>query len=155
MSNVTSTANLSQASETCNANSDCITGFCLYGFCSLKSNGDSCVHNYECDSAQCVNGKCKKASLWQLIDSGKDSLAGDDDNTNNFISIAIILAIVAGVVAGSMGNVLGVLLAIVSFYAGAIFFTSVGWLSSWILIILIVMGIMGTIVLIFLKQSSG
>lgn len=139
--------------EACDNSSMCQSGFCLYGYCSGKSAGMDCTYDYECVSGSCVDGRCRKPSLWQNIDAGKDETFGDDVETNNLISICTMTLVGGSLVAS--GSIFGAVAGIgLAFVIGA-FFTWVGWLSAWIFIVFIIVLIIGGVVVVLLKYGNG
>lgn len=127
---------LKENNDFCSVNSDCVTGLCNMGRCSQKGGGSSCNNDFECLSGSCNGWVCSAPSLWQTIDSGKTSLFGNDEFTNDFISLLIAFLVFALIFGGSvylsqMGA--GLIVGGASFMALCIFFAIVGWLSPFIL----------------------
>lgn len=133
---------------TCIHNSDCQTGLCEYNICVKKGTNALCTTNSECMSGVCNFGKCTKPSLWVSIDTSKDELAGDDTSTNNLISITIMIV---SMVAISIA--VHAFWGIFAFMAEAIFFTLVGWLSTFILFGIFFVGLV-TIIIIFMTGGE-
>ena len=145
-------SDLALSGEACDNNSMCVTDYCIYGYCSEKGQGMECVHNYECISNLCRNGKCTKPSAWDNIDASKDNIMGDDEETNNLVSIATMVlfggtVMVSGGIIHAIGGILIVLL------LGG-FFAWVGWLSAWIFVICMIITIIGGFIVIFLKSQG-
>ena len=128
-------SDLKGVGEKCVNDSVCFTDYCLYGVCSLKSTSLECDFDYECLSGVCFNGECTKPSLWERLDASKKESFGDDVNTNNGISILVMIFTGLGFGAG---GVLGILLGFILIMVEAFFFAYVGWLSGWIAFVLIV-----------------
>lgn len=142
------------AGEGCGTNSSlCQSGFCLYGFCTLKGTASECSFDHECVSNSCVSGKCRKAGLWDTLDAGKDESFGDDTNTNNLISLVTMATIGYGLMA--TGNPFAMIAGVMIIFGFGAFFVSVGWLQFWIFMLMIIMGVaFGTVVLL-LKMGQG
>lgn len=140
--------------EPCVVDSDCESGYCIYGFCSLKEAGVGCEGDWECASGYCdpISHKCTKPSLWDSLTIGKEGYFGDDVNTNNLISIAIIVFTAGPVMVAG-----GVLAVVGGIFLGVIemaFFAFVGWLSAWIFVVGMIVLIIGGFVVIFLKAQG-
>jgi len=119
--------------EACANSSSCASQKCLYGYCSLKDAGENCHSPTECLSVVCLDGKCTKPSLWQSVEAGKDGVFGDDEKTNNFLSLATIVVVCGSVmVAGGIPGIVG---GIVLSLLMSAFFAYVGWLSAWFFVV--------------------
>ena len=127
---------LADVNSPCNSASECNSGKCLNGFCSLKVASEVCSANAECLSGSCVNTMCTKPSIWQLVDGSKTEQFGDDSNSNNFISLFLMLFIM-GVMIFVGRNAIAVFAGIIVFIVLGFFFTIVGWLSPFILLAMI------------------
>ena len=137
----------------CEEDSDCATGNCEYGICSKKGGLENCDIDGDCISGICLNGKCTKPSIWAGIDASKDQLLGDDDSTNNFISLFFIFGLCALFVV--KGGKSGVLPAVGVFFFGSIFFAIVGWLSPFIMIGNLIAGLVMFVVIMMLRGPSS
>lgn len=147
-----------QVGERCQDNWECFTSFCNYlSQCAKKSFGAGCNSSIECVSGKCAGNKCTKASLWQNIDATKQEATPKDTNSDNMISLVICLVLALAVTAGMAymgGGIYSLLGGGVMFFIGLVFFTMVGWLSPFILVVAII-----ALVLIFafiiLIKSGG
>jgi hypothetical protein len=147
-------ATLFGVDKPCTSDSECISGKCIMGYCAAKMGGEACLNDYECLSGFCTNGVCERASLWQNIDSAKDSVAGDDTNTNNLVSLIIIVILtIIPIVYGR--NVLSVVVGMGVFFCLTLFFTIVGWLSPFILVGCIITLLVGIVLIFMLGGSSN
>jgi hypothetical protein len=120
----------------CTSDSDCVSGFCSGGKCSPKNGGSSCSQNLECLSNLCNNGVCSDASFWTSIDATKTSFFGNDEATNDFISLLISFVVFVAIFGAAIYlNMMGAGLVIggAAFMALSIFFTIVSWLSPFII----------------------
>ncbi|MDD5059418.1 MAG: hypothetical protein PHQ60_16295 [Sideroxydans sp.] len=134
----------------CTTDADCEYGLtCEYGVCSPSGHGEECDDDDDCISGDCVGGYCSKPSTWDLMDASKNQQFGDDTNTNNFIALGIMIAL-----AGMLGFYAGIWVGIASFFMSAIFFVMVGWLSGFILIGLLIVGVIA-LFFSFMAHSSG
>ena len=125
----------------CETDDDCADGLkCEYGICTKLGFNEECTSDDDCISGSCINGRCTKPSLWQGIDKSKDQMMGDDTNTNNLLSIIIML-----IVSGLIGYYFVVWGGIASLFILAIFFTMVGWLSGFILVGLLIVGVIALV----------
>jgi len=127
-----------QIGDRCSLDWECYTGYCDYlHSCSRKSWRTPCVNDFECVSLKCSAGFCSKATLWQNVDASKDEGVGDDEATNNLISItvSIFMGLVVGFVLFKIGGgwVAAVGAGVVTL-AMMFFFVIVSWLSPWILV---------------------
>jgi len=143
-----------QIRQSCSQNSDCITQFCQLGICEAKGFNEACSNDVECLSKKCSGGKCDKPSFWQIIDSAKTDLFGNDEISNNAVALLIsfvVFVIIFGlsIYLGQMGT--GLIVGGGAFIALCIFFTIAGWLSPFILFgeILIIAAV------VFLAWLSG
>lgn len=135
-------------------NSLCWTGKCRYGKCEAKYSGEACLQNYECLSNRCVGNFCTDAGTWVNIEASKDSMFGGDIMTSNFISIVIMIVSAGMIAVGTGGNIFGIALGIGVFYVEMLFFTIVGWLSPFILLGGIMLGLI-LFVFGFLASQRG
>jgi len=134
----------------CTTDADCEYGLtCEYGVCSPSGHGEECDDDDDCISGDCKGGYCTKPSTWDLMDATKNQQFGDDTNTNNFIALGIMIAL-----AGMLGFYAGIWVGIASFFMTAIFFVMVGWLSGFILIGLLVVGVIA-LFFSFMAHTSG
>jgi hypothetical protein len=137
--------------DPCDDDNDCDCTNCEYGFCALMGGSENCLINGTerddcCLSGVCTFDKCTKASMWAGMVASKNQQFGDDANTNNFISLFFIFAISGFLM--YYGNVIAGIFAL---YLLSIFFVIIGWLSSFILIGIILTGLIA----IFFKSVIG
>lgn len=144
--------NLLGNGEACINSTECITGNCLYLFCTPKTTGEGCISNNQCLSAHCNNGKCLKAGLWAGIDNTKDEWVGTDDDSNNFISMLTLIFIGGSLIAS--GSFIGVAVGVGFIFGLGAFLTSVGWLSFWIYALMLIGAIIGGTIMIIFKMGS-
>lgn len=134
--------------DPCETNSNCKLGVCELGYCKLAVGRQYCDQQADCLSGVCRNNLCTKAGLWRTVDDGKTQNFGDDNDTNNFLAITLMLIISGMIIAGTR-SFTGVLISSGAFIVLAIFFTIVGWLSAFILLgIFIVMLIIGFLLVV-------
>lgn len=145
-------SNLSIPGEPCNRNDECVTGLCEYHSCVRKRVGMGCTYDYECMSGECLHGSCTKESYFDMIDATKDQQFGDDENTNNALSMIFMIGVV--VILIWWGGKVGALASIPLFYVMGFFFTIIGWLSVFILVGFIIAGLIVAVLLFMLKGSS-
>lgn len=145
-----------QVGESCAEDWECFTKLCNYlHLCDRKGFLAPCVSNVECQSGVCTNGKCTKPSLWTTIDQTKTDTAGNDEATNNLVSIiiALVISIALMVVCWRLGA--GELSAVaggVNFIIAMFFFTLGGWLSPFILIGLVIVMVLVIVFGVILRQ---
>lgn len=138
-----------QTGEYCGKDSSlCISGWCEYQFCGLKPGKIACVFNNECASGVCAGGHCTQPSLWNGIDASKSVFFGSDTSTGNII--ALFIMIVSAIASASVSP----LLAPFVFVAEAVFFAVVGWLSVFILVGIILVGIIAGALAIMLNTGG-
>lgn len=136
----------------CESSDDCLSGKCEGGYCVLKLGKESCTSNSQCLSGECVNGKCSKPSAWDLIEATKDETVGDDPNTNNFLSLFLMIGITAVIVFAGRSGV-AVFIGILIFLVLSFFFAIIGWLSPFILLAELI-GVLAIVVFLFLIRAS-
>ena len=150
--------NLSDTGEECTEEDDCLFGKCVLSMCTLKGTNELCDINGDCISGVCkVNGKCGKATLWDNIDNTKNATAGDDENTNNLVSILISLFLAGSIIilcAKAGAGLLSAGAGIFIFVACMGFFTIVGWLSGWILLLMIMCMFLIIVILAILGRGG-
>lgn len=142
----------------CSIDNDCLSGFCQFSQCKLKTSMMSCSQSSQCVSGQCINSKCTMQSLGQGIVASKNEWFGNDSITNNLIAI-IILIMVTLVCANSIGKYSqnGIFTGIMSigiFFICGIFLTILGWLSVFFLLALFVMILLIVMTVIFLGSGG-
>lgn len=138
--------------EPCTSSDSCASGYCEYGQCVLKITGYPCTSSSQCMSNDCHNGLCTKPSLWEMISQSKKENFGSDSNTNNFLSIFIMIAVPAVIIIASGGASIGILISLAIFYVLGFFFAIVGWLSPFILIGMVVVSL---IIMVFAFMIKG
>ena len=147
---------LAYIGEPCLTDAGCLVGKCLFGTCVLRGYLEPCSYDVECMSQRCLNNKCTKPSAWQLIDTAKTDIAGNDDNTNNLLALFLSTAFgvfVAIVIAGFTGAaVIAAGVGALVFMGFLVFFTFVGWLSAFILLGVIIM--MALIITLYIILGS-
>lgn len=147
--------NGSSVNSPCKINSDCLTKNCEYGVCSFKGGLQDCIDDYECLSGECTNNLCSKPGWFTQLDHTKDTQIGDDDNTNNLLSLGVSIVLASVFVAGSGGSIIGVILGLVFGFVSLGFFTAVGWLSAWIFFaLLIAMTLLSFLAIIIFKGGQ-
>lgn len=152
--NATEESNIKLGSgETCINDTECITGHCLYNFCTPKDAGIECSSDVECLSASCVKGKCLKASLWQMIDQAKNDNVGDDEATNNLVSIVTLIFVGGGLI--SSGTIVGVGIGVGFVFLAGGFLAYVGWLSFWIFGLLVVGALIGATIILAVGMGKN
>ena len=104
-------------------------------------------------SNDCRNGKCSKPSLWQSVDVGKDDSFGDDENTNNLISLTTMATVGYGLMASGNPFAMAGGFFIVVGLGG--FFVNVGWLSFWIYMVMILGALIFGIIVMGLKMGGN
>ena len=125
--------------EICTDNSECDSGYCLGGVCTLAPEGYSCTSDDQCTSGDCSNGECTKPAVDDALEGFFASMLGDDPATLNFIAIMIIVIIFALVSAslfymtGSAG--ISVVIGGVASLLACLLLLVWGWLSGWIFLI--------------------
>lgn len=150
-----------QLGEFCNTDWECFTGLCSFIHqCVKKGWSVACTNDYECVSYHCNNGKCTKPTLWDSATAVKDENAGDDEPTNNLVSIifSLLFAMAFGLVIYKLAGDKAGFAAIVSGISFVIFlglFALGGWLSPWILVMLIICLILLTVVIIVVGAQGG
>jgi hypothetical protein len=149
-----------QLGEYCAVDWECFTGLCNFIHqCVKKPWAVACTNYYECVSGECENGKCTKPTTWESITAVKDENAGDDEPTNNLISIifALLGAMAFGMVIYKLAGDKAGFAAIasgVTFVLLLGLFALGGWLSPWIMVMLIICIIL-LIVLMIVLGSGG
>lgn len=139
--NATVNALLNNTGDPCQKNSDCVSNYCGYGTCGLGNLNSVCTLNSQCLSGICHLGRCSKADLWTSIDASKTESFGDTSNTNNLLSL-IIMIVVCGLLFSygfkndSSGAIAG---GVLSFFMLGIFFGVVGWLSPFLIFGLVIL----------------
>lgn len=148
-------AQLNATGDPCTKNSECVSNYCGYGTCSLGSLNSDCVINSQCLSSQCHLGKCTKADLWTSIDSSKSEQFGSTTNTNNLIALIVMIIAMIGTIVATHGHPMGIVAGIGVFYASAVFFTIVGWLSPFILFGMIIFAVIIGVIIFMIGSGSG
>lgn len=139
----------------CDVNTDCLSGKCEYSQCVLKLANEDCTGDSQCISSLCINGRCKKASLGQMVQESKTEQFGDDSATNNFISFILMVGLAGAVLLMGGVSSLGILLSIVVFVVSGFFFGIIGWLSPFILIGLVVAMLIVMVLVFMMRGQSG
>lgn len=119
--------------DTCDSGDECDSGYCEYNICSLKPGGYECNMDAECLSELCKNGECTKPSLFQTVESAKNQQVGSDSNTNNLISLIIMVGVTIAIIWGSKGHIAGIVVSGLAFNGLGFFFLLVSWLSPFIM----------------------
>jgi hypothetical protein len=138
--------------DVCVNASQCDTGKCLYNFCVYKDNNEVCSSNAQCLSGVCRSGRCVKSSLWQNIDASKNVNFGDDEKTNNFLSIGTLVLIGGTLIAS--GTSIGIICGGFFVAIFGVFFVYVGWLSFWIYALGMLGAIVGIVFVVILKKGD-
>lgn len=134
----------------CDTDADCVSDYCFRHICGLKPNLEDCNTDSECLSGICSNGHCTKPSIFASLEASKNEQFGDDDDSNNFISLLLMTLtalsfIFGGARFGSMKA--GLIGGVSAFFLLGLFFAIVGWLSAFIilgmLLILLILVIFG------------
>lgn len=137
----------------CETSADCEFGLnCEYGFCARSGASYECDDDSDCISDECLQGVCTQASYWDRVDYSKTSIYGDDSNTNNFIAITIMIVTALGIIVYSR-SIMGIVAGLGAFLVFAVFFAIVGWLSPFILMGVILVGLLA-IVLFFIAGGT-
>jgi hypothetical protein len=89
-----------------------------------------------------------------LTDKAKNDLLGDDTNTNNLISIIIMLAISGTILLFGGSSKLGLPFSIIVFFVVGGFLATVGWLSGFIFFMMI-LGFIFLIIMFLMIFSNG
>jgi hypothetical protein len=134
-------------------NAICVSGSCQYGYCALKGARNPCVINDECLSGVCSNGACTQAGIWQQVNYAKDQQLGTDTDSNNFIAMFLMIGIAVMCIVGSRGSMMGVAVGGGLFFVMGVFFTIVGWLSPFILVGMLFVGL-ALIVLLWIMNGG-
>ena len=143
----------------CTANENCSVGLCKYGYCRLADQNEFCDANGDCISGSCnaALAVCVPSTLWQKVNAGKNEQFGDDVNSNNLLSIAIImvLSVAVGMAVGKYGGgMVAILLSILVFFVGSLFFAIVAWLSWFIVLIELILLIASVVVMVLLGSRT-
>lgn len=129
--------------------SNCLCGYVEYERCALlpfkmACTSDSCCASGDCDSG----GHCTQMTLWNGISASKTLFFGSDTNSGNLI--ALVIMIISSIAAGSVS----IILAPFVFVAEAIFFTIIGWLSVFILVGIILVGIIAGVLAVLMNTGG-
>ncbi len=124
------------------------------GFCVLKIGNEDCTSNSQRLSRTCTNGICADADLFTMLIASKNEQFGDSANTNNLISMIFMIAIplliiikvpsLGGALAGSM-----------LYFGLAVFFTIIGMLSPFILVVSIFGGMVAVVLAVVIGLRGG
>jgi len=145
---------LNNTGDPCFSNDDCKSGLCEYGFCVLKGSGVECNFDYQCLSGECKNNICTKPSYWARISASKTQQFGEDDNTNNFISLFFMILIPAFIIYHGNGSKGSISVGMGVFFMLAIFFAVVGWLSLFLMFGLFFIVLIMAVILLVLSGGS-
>ena len=140
--------------EGCDNDTECNTGKCSYGFCALKNRGEYCMLNKQCLSGECSNNKCTRPDLMTQVSSAKDEQFGDSEDTNNLISLMIMLVITGAIIIGG-GCLVGVIAGILAFVSLGVFFAMIGWLSGFILLAIFIVLLIGMMLAVIIGSGGG
>lgn len=129
-----------ETGDTCNEDADCEVGVCQYGICRPGGRGEYCDESEDCISGICSNNVCTAGTLFQNLNAMKNEQVGEDSQSANLIALFFMIGVpVAVIFAGrSMFAVAG---GMVLYFGLAFFFTFIGWLSPFILVGSIFMGL--------------
>lgn len=145
-------SSLAVIGEPCQKGEDCQSGQCEYGACTLKQAGVQCTSSIQCASGDCKNGLCTKPSLSQNLDLAMSENFGSDVRSKNMVSLFLMIGIPAVIMIASGGSSIGVLVALACFFVEGFAFTYFGWLSPFILIGIVIVGL---IVVVFAFMIKG
>jgi hypothetical protein len=153
---INATGQLNATGFPCINDSDCTYGKCLYNACTLLNSFADCEVNNDCISGSCTNGKCAKASLWTQIDYSKTDNFGNDSETNNFLSILIMIIVMAGLsfYGIKIQSAAPFYAGIIAFFALGIFFGVVGWLSPFLVFGMLIV-LVAIVVFMFMMGGSS
>jgi hypothetical protein len=112
------------------------------------------VEDYECISGDCVNGKCSDPGLALMLNATKNSLIGTDTDSGMMVSLLITLGVTITILF-LVRSMAGMAIAIPVFFVMVLFFTLIGWMPPYILIISIFGGLIVVVLAIVLGVNSG
>jgi hypothetical protein len=138
----------------CSSNSDCISGLCTSSKCSCLGGGKVPYDSSQCCTHEVFAGKCTEPTLEQFLTKSKNDLVGDDTGSSNIICIVIIILVGLGIITASKAQVFGNVAAAFAMFALAILFTSIGWMSVFLLLGFILV-ILAAIVLFVVLGQGG
>jgi hypothetical protein len=139
----------------CDIDSDCDSGNCVNNLCALKLQYEVCISDSQCLSGLCSNGKCSNPGFVATLTAAKNEQFGSGTNEGNFISLLFMIGLPLAVVF-LIRQMWSLFLAIPVYFALAIFFTAIGWLSPVYLIVsLVVIIAVGAAGLAFSSFSGG
>jgi len=144
--------------EICTDNTDCDSGYCLGGVCTLSPEGFGCTSDDQCTSGVCSNGECTKPAVDDALEGFFASMLGNDSETLNFIAILIILVVFVLVTASIFvmthhAGVSAVAGGVASLLSCLVLLTW-GWLNGWIFLIGFLFILAIGFILIMLRGSS-
>lgn len=142
-----------ETGSVCNEDSDCEVGSCSYGICRPAGNGEDCDESEDCISGECSNNKCTPATLFQNLNAMKNEQVGDDPQSANLIALLFMIGVPVGLIFAGR-SAIAVAGGMVVYFGLAFFFTFIGWLSPFILIGSVFVGLI-LMVLGFVIGMSG
>ena len=140
--------------EFCNSDAECQTGLCEYHYCTLQKERGICTFDEQCLSGECSKNVCTKAGIWDSIEASKTQQYGNDDKSNNFVSLVFMLGIPMVILIGGGASLVAVILSLGAFIVLGFFFALVGWLSPFILLGIIILVLFALVLLFLLKGGS-
>lgn len=133
----------------------CLSGSCQYGYCALKGARTPCNDDSQCLSGDCSQGVCTQADIWSQIDYSKTQQFGDTPQSNDFISMFLMVGIAVLCIVGSRGQMAGIAVGMGLFFVLGIFFLIIGWLDPFIMVGMFFIGLIFLVLMWLLSHRGG